>query len=354
VGDPARGIPRRSRSWAPPTRARLLAQARSIVPDVLAAVRCGAGPEAPMSWSVQAMQITTTRATVVVLGVAGGPPAAVLKLPHTASGVAGARHERDALEALHADDRLARLRRLVPRPLAAGEVRGQYYALTAALPGVSALALLPEPASAERVARLAAEATRELHRRTASTLVAGDHLLRLWVDEPVAVLRRLARPPGWLPMGRGLDRLSDRLRNALAGRELCTGRIHGDLWLGNLLVSPDGTELTGIVDWDRTAAAQLLSQDLLHLVLYTRRLVRRSELGELVGEVLQGDPWSSRERALLESGGGHACTGAVEPSVETLLYWLWHTAAHVRTQPMRSPRLSVWGRRNVMPVLRLL
>lgn len=349
------GGPARHRSGRLPRirldRARLESAARSVVPDVLAAMEAAGHPQAP-SWSVHHAQTTSTFATVVMLGPPERAPAAVLKLPHTSAGVASAGRERETLETLWADERLDRYRQLLPRPLATGEVRGRFFVVSTALPGASPLPLPPDPARVQRVQLLAARAAGDLHRRTASVSVVGEALLRRWVDDPIEVLRPLAGAPTWLPVKRPLDRLAHQLRESLVGRELTTGRIHGDLWLGNLLAVPDVDELTGIVDWDQSASDELLLHDLLHLLLYTRRLLRGRQLGELVRQVLGGDPWTPQEQAVLDAAGSGGAAARLEPTVPILLYWLRHTAAHVRQQPRRAtPRLAVWGRRNVVPVL---
>jgi aminoglycoside phosphotransferase (APT) family kinase protein len=185
-----------------------------------------------------------------------------------------------------------------------------------------------------------------LHRRSAARVQVDAAVLERWVSGPAAVLRGQGGRGS-----RGLDAVADELVDALHGRTLTAGWIHGDFWPGNLLVRPDGT-LGGIVDWDAAAPVGLPLHDLLHLLLFTRRLTRRLELGRIVAEQLRAPVWTAHERRVLEAD--HAA-GALPDRASLLLYWLHHAAAHTRQQHgARSARYRVWWLRNVEPVLAAL
>jgi len=47
----------------------------------------------------------------------------------------------------------------------------------------------------------------------------------------------------------------------LAGRTLTVSWVHGDFTPGNILVTPDGTSVTGIIDWDHSASKELPQLD---------------------------------------------------------------------------------------------
>ena len=85
------------------------------------------------------------------------------------------------------------------------------------------------------------------------------------------------------------------------------------------------------------------------LLLYTRRLTRRVELGRIVSDQLRAPAWTADERRVLRASP----TAAQLPERESLLlYWLHQAAAHTRQQDgARSARYRVWRQRNVDRVL---
>jgi aminoglycoside phosphotransferase (APT) family kinase protein len=156
-------------------------------------------------------------------------------------------------------------------------------------------------------------------------------------------------------LGIAVAQLREELCGALRGGTFDACRIHGDYWPGNLLFSPGGAKLpamVGIVDWDASGPVEPALHDILHLVLYTRRLVTGRELGEVVSEQLRATQWSEDERALLD--GGSAWQGIADRHA-LLLYWLRQTAMHIGQQTsLRGWRMRIWQRRNVGPVLESL
>jgi Phosphotransferase enzyme family len=199
----------------------------------------------------------------------------------------------------------------------------------------------------------AAETIHVLHRSTATTVLGDFGLAGRWVD---AHLDELSRHGGRnKPLAGGLERLRDELCDALEGITFSAAWIHGDYWLGNLLFSGEPSTPAGIVDWDAAAPIELPLHDLLHLLLYTRRLVTGEELGQIVRRQLSGGAWSSQERRLLDRYGAWRHDGSLSDRHALLLYWLRHVALHARQQrPPVGYRYRLWERRNVDPVLAAL
>ena len=65
---------------------------------------------------------------------------------------------------------------------------------------------------------------------------------------------------------------------------MIASRVHGDYWLGNILLLPDGegVKVTGIVDWENARRVGLPDCDLIHLWLTSQP----SELGSTVRRAL--------------------------------------------------------------------
>jgi hypothetical protein len=345
------------RLWYAWRDGRTLARVRRLVPAILSGVP-GVPGVPPRDWVVQRAQWSATGVAVLALGPAGASqPAAVLKAGYDGAGVQGLRAQAHALNALHADARLGDWRALLPRTLAEGEVAGLYYALQAALPGreASADAESRGPALAR-----AAEALRPLHARTAMPALAGEPFLAQAIEQPIELLRGAVRSE--LPVQReeALERLAAELREALAGRALRTGWIHGDFWLGNVLVvssapggAPGGAPVTGIVDWSMAAPHALALHDVLHLILHMRQTMQGCELGDVVCAVLSGAEWTPAERALLEAEDlGLPLQDGGERAL-VLLYWLRRLKC-IFEQGRGHARNKVWVAWNVDRVLQCL
>lgn len=136
----------------------------------------------------------------------------------------------------------------------------------------------------------------------------------------------------------GTDRILDRIRVGLDGRVTQLGRVHGDLWPGNLLVNGVSGRLTGIVDWDRSNATAPAVLDRLHLELTIRKHRDRRELGE----VLAGDLRAGRGLAEAEDAG--------MAEALRLLYWLHFASLHLNRFPALA-RDAWWWKHNVTPIL---
>jgi phosphotransferase family enzyme len=308
---------------------RRLTTARAVVPAILAR-QAEWLPDGDGALRATSAEVTSTGMAVVVAGRPGEPPSAVIKLPTTPRAADGLRRETEVLAALRGDDRLGAWRDLIPRPLADGTADGRPYRVDAALPG--APPSRTGDAEHERLREAAAETIHVLHATTAQDRLGDAALAERWVDAPLDALWPRPPRPRWLRSRR--DRLRDELHGAILGQGLVTGWVHGDFWLGNLLVSRDTGEIRGIVDWDAAARDELASHDVMHLSLYTERMATGRELGQIVRDRLRaGDP----DRPAL------------------LLYWLRQVGAHARQQAGRSaPRYLVWERRNVHRVLAAL
>jgi aminoglycoside phosphotransferase (APT) family kinase protein len=304
----------------------------------------GVGPDGSL---VCAGERTSTGVAVVKLARPGAPPGAVLKLAASAQGKRALARETETLATLDADERLGAWRDLLPRPSVQGTLQGHLYRIDAALGG-SAVTNTPA-GGVVRALGAAADAIAVLHDRTATTVGGGQQLAERWVDAPLRELLRHARP-GPRSADR-LHRLRDELHAALGTGSFPAAWIHGDFWLGNLLF--DRTLLpTGIVDWEAAAPLELPLHDVLHLLLYTRRLTTGRELGQMLCEQLVEKSWSAAERALLERQPAWQARGGLTERHVLLLYWLRHAAVHARQHGSRvGCSYRLWERRNVLPVL---
>jgi aminoglycoside phosphotransferase (APT) family kinase protein len=252
---------------------------------------------------------------------------------------------------LHADGRLAEWRALLPTLLAVGEIDGHAYIVEQLLPGREASAVLSSPVARVRMQVAAARAIRQLHRLTAASVVVDAGLLERWIDAPLQLVRHVtATLPRAAGNARASERLAAELRAALAGRTLSVCTVHGDFTPRNILVSPDGATLTGIVDWELAAQDDLPLLDLLLLLLSVRMVVHRCELGTIVRALLDGAEWLHHERALVEAAELALPGDAIGMRALVLLCWLRYVAASLRKSQYFAGH-KLWMMTNVEAVL---
>ncbi len=339
------------RLWWYWSHRRHVDRACELVPYVLPVITPPAGTPPPVDWSVQSLVRTAGDVMVFTLGPDGQPRTAVLKLPQTSSAVRSLQRQRTTLAALHADPRLGEWRTLMPTVLAAGEVDGQPYTVEQMLSGLEARAVLFNPEARMQMQSASAAAIEELHRRTAVSVVVDAGVLSRWIDEPLLTIRRISARHPYAPSNEGaIDQLMAELHSALAGRTLSVSWVHGDFSPRNILVTPDGATLTGIVDWDLAAPDNLPQLDLLQLLLSTRMSVQSCELGDVVQGLLDGDEWTAHESALLDAAQSALPGDAVGMRALLLLCWLRHVAANL-TKSTRYAGHWLWWAKNVEGVL---
>jgi aminoglycoside phosphotransferase (APT) family kinase protein len=181
-----------------------------------------------------------------------------------------------------------------------------------------------------------------------------DRLLRRWVDDRLQLVRQVNTPGvPLLRAHKGIDRLSAELYSSLKGKKVAVSWIHGDYFPGNILTKPDGSEVLGIVDWD-LAAEDLPMIDIMHLLLSTRILLTRRELGDIVSGLMEGsDQWTEAELALLQSAQEKLPGESVELRSLLLLAWLRHISSNL-TKAAHYATQWLWVTKNIETVLGIL
>jgi aminoglycoside phosphotransferase (APT) family kinase protein len=291
-----------------------------------------------------------TELDLVVASLArpGTQPTAVIKLAATEGATASIEHEAAALMALHADDRLRSWVSILPSIVATGRTDGLAYFVEDFIAGNSARDLAADPGTRPALVTAAAEAVAPLHALTASATTVDAASVDRWVHDPFADLVRLlagSQSAGREPRCRIV---AAQLEADLLGRPVEESWIHGDYWLGNLLVR-DGA-LAGIVDWGQAEQDALPALDMLHLVLTARVLSHDQPFGATVLTALADPEWSEAESVVLRPW----TTGpsGSRPSLRTLilLAWLRHVASNAR-KSYRYRRSELWMGQNVDEVL---
>jgi aminoglycoside phosphotransferase (APT) family kinase protein len=335
-----------------PSNRRRAAVATNLLPSILPTITPLPDTPPPATWTVHRIAATDSDKTVITIGPSGRPPAALLKLASTDDcAMMSLRQQVHMLAMLHADRRLAEWRALLPTLLAVSEIEGRAYMVEQLLPGREATGVLSSPTARARMQVAAAAAIGELHRLTAASVVVDTGMLERWIDAPLQVVRHVtATLPRAAGNERAIERLATELREALAGRTLSVCTVHGDFTPRNILVTPDGATLTGIVDWELAAQEDLPLLDLLLLLLSVRTIVHRCELGNIVRALLDGADWTHHERALVEAAEVALPGDAVGMRALVLLCWLRYVTVSLRkSQYFAGHRL--WMMKNIEAVL---
>lgn len=308
---------------------RLRRDAAAIIPGLLQVVR----PDTT-SWSL--LHVTTDVA-IARLTVPTGPDL-VLKLPRTHEAELSRRREMAALVALRSDPRTERWSSAAPLLVDHGTVGPQAWSVETMLDGLAGGPALEGGMSPDRLLAGAGELLLGLHRATGALTTVDDRLLRMWVDDPAALV--IGACPEAAP---GVAELTRTLHSVLAGRAVTVALTHGDVSPANLVVERSG-RVTGLVDWEIARSERLPELDLVGLVAGLRAQLRTEELGQVVLTLLQR-PWNEDEIAVLDRGPN---THLPRPAL-VLLAWLHHVAANLGKSGEYEDN-RVWVVRNVLTV----
>ena len=301
------------------------------------------------TWTVQSVRRARSGTRMVVLQ-ASDRATAFLKLTDSADGSALLAREREMLERLVTSIADEKLRAMLPEPMGAGQHGRWAYLLQRAVPGEPATPVLSEPRLRRWLMAEASDVAVRLHGATARSAELTEVDVATWIDAPIRLIRRLARAPA-----RDVDRLDAvgaELRDALSGAIVSLGFVHGDFWSENLLVDRHAPRITGVVDWDSADPANLVAHDLLHLVLYARKLQHGSEIGEVICRAL--DPraeWDAAELPAIGKvslGVGAGARDSIRAAL--LLYWLRLVSMNHARQPGVTTKRR-WVADNVDAVL---
>jgi len=341
-----RGVARR---WG---RGDQLATARELVPEILPTISPPANASPPSDWIIQGATRPENIGRVHMLGPAECPAEAVLRISKNSEQAERLRREGELLARIRADQRLGDWCSVIPKRLSEGEIQGHRYAVESKLPGNDGRSLMSDTKEIVGMQIAAAGMIGKLHQRTAASVVVDSGVLERWVDERLLQIQHLNRTTPWFARFEAkIGLLGTQLHDALEGRTLAVSWIHGDFWPGNILITPDGNTLTGIVDWEFATSDELPLHDLVFFLLSTRAMVQGCLLGDIVRAWIGGAGWTPHERAVLNSLDMSLQGDDADERTMVLLVWLRHIAIELTNYPSHG-RHWMWVGKNVEGVLR--
>ncbi len=296
---------------------------------------------------VQAASMTESRVVHVYVGDAGMPPATILKIVGKAEHTTSLERHVVNLRALQSVSGLGDWRRLLPNVAWHGEVSGQLVVAEQFMQGTVASDAMRSGPDTREILSGAITAISALHQSTGSERVVTPQLFQRWVRDPADRIHQT----GILAddSRAALDRLVRYLEDWLAGRSVGIGWIHGDYWPGNLLITPHAT-VAGILDWDQAAPDEYFGHDLLHLLLYSRRIRTGTDIGIMVARMLNDPAWAPIDQELLSGAPLSLPEDAAGIRAVLMLYWVRYVTRLLQQRHHAGSR--TWVDRNISSVLR--
>jgi hypothetical protein len=93
--------------------------------------------------------------------------------------------------------------------------------------------------------------------------------------------------------------------------------------------------------------------DLALLLLSTRVLVQRRELGDVIRDLLKSDRWEPHEQTLLDEAYSASPSDSIEMRPLVLLTWLRHVASNL-SKSSYYVKHRLWINKNINGVLRYI
>lgn len=274
-----------------------------------------------------------TAGDVLVTRIRSGETGVVLKLATTDMAEQSFARHREAVTRIHALPALADVKSLVPRVITWGRFENCSYLMETALGGEPVGRQVPAVVL-QSLVRSAAGTLTKFQQQTLQRRVIDEVLFENVAGRYVSQLRAFAGDSSQLH--RRIDRTESELREVFMSLEMPLTWIHGDYWPGNLLYRrTGGARISGIVDWDRASQAELPLHDLLHLMVYSRKLRQSGSLGHFVANGILPRVFENGEWELLEQAGsqlGLPLTADVLRAM-TLAYWARFVSEHLSRYP---------------------
>ncbi len=224
------------------------------------------------------------------------------------------------------------------------------YVLEGLLPGRPASSALKSGHGAAAL-RAAALAIAEIHEQTREPLRIDEAVVDDWVWGPVrAVCAALPASAGSNWRADALERIAACVVSALDGRDIQVAWVHGDYWPGNVLVSEDGSKVTGIVDWDLAGPRLPPLHDAIDLILFARRIEQRRDVGLVARAMLEDPRLDAAEDYVIRTVGLGWLADGPGVRLAIVLAWLRHVGSVAGASG--HAHNPWWVRQNLDPFLR--
>jgi aminoglycoside phosphotransferase (APT) family kinase protein len=239
--------------------------------------------------------------TVVLFSARSGKAVCAVKAPTTDAAARAVEHELDVLHRLRSHA-LAELGATIPRVIEVVQFGRRPAAVMSAVDGVPMSTSYMRGRHTARPARVAADfAAVGRWLQWFQAITASGRSVPLDMDAGVRTRLRSRFPDE--PLDAALAALAE-IHGRLHQQTVCETAVHGDLWMGNILMS--NGRVSGVVDWEAAATRGQPVRDLARFALiYALYLDRRTRPGRRVSghAGLRASSWGAGVRYALDGSG---------------------------------------------------
>ncbi len=323
-----------------------------LLPKIVPNIRSIVNDKTETPWRVQRNLSKSDDQINFMIGPDHNPPLAILKIPQSDQELKRLNRHYQTLEILNKNSSLGEWRSYLPKVLSTFDEMDRRVFVEQLTPGVDACQFLTSKNALIQMQKAAFAAIRPLHVKTVTSLTIDIH----WLDNKLKFPRNklqelLTAKLITLEAFTAYLQLEDQIRKALFEREIAVSWIHGDYVPKNILIAPDGTHVSGILDWELAVDDGIPQLDLYHFLIVCRSIQSGDEYGESVSALLNGEGWSLFEKQLLEAARTGLPGEEIKPRMLTLLSWLRHISGNL-SKTNRYNRQWWWIGRNIEEVLR--
>jgi O-antigen/teichoic acid export membrane protein len=332
---------------------KLSAVIQNVGPDILPLLSKQSTGPSEDKLTIDRVFNTLNDVAVASLGANGSSPELIMYLSNSKLADERLNSQQRILTSLYSDERLKEWGNLLPKLKEQGRDGNVQFWVYGYVPGIRADEVMSTHPFQDKILRIAGEAILDLHRITVKYEKVNSLIMKTWISDPIEIIRNSMLPYFCYGSREILDRLVNHLERSLLGRELAMSWIHGDYWPQNIIITPDVSRVTGIVDWEQAKPCDLPYLDLANLFLSTRRLSSQREIGETIVEVLHQNSWGYVEHQIWD--WEEKTLGGDLPSVRDviLIFWLRHLSANLK-KSKRYQMNPVWALSNFVPVIEAL
>ena len=304
------------------------------------------------SWKVRSILSIRNDLVNIEVGPDGNLPLAIIKIPKNEQGLQRLNRHYSILKALQENSDLEDWRSYLPQVLTSIENAGLSAIVERIVHGVDAGQFLSTEFLSVQMKKSVFAAIHPLHQKTAFPFT----IKAPWLESRLETYRNhflelLTAKSITTEEYEVFLQLENQITDSLIGRQIAASWIHGDFTPHNIVMTSDGVQVVGLLDWEMAVHGDIPQLDLYHFLIVCRSLVTESEYGESVSELLNGGSWTPFEEQLLASSIEGLPGDGIEPRLLILLCWLSHISNNL-AKTRQYHRQGWWIGRNIRKVLR--
>jgi O-antigen/teichoic acid export membrane protein/aminoglycoside phosphotransferase (APT) family kinase protein len=304
-------------------------------------------------WTLQRVVINQTNKLIAILAPSNGGTPIVVKISSNNKEAESMRKQWENLESITQFSELGEWRLLLPEQVASGNAKGYTYYVECAKQGITLEKVLENHQGGWNIVRIAIDQINDLHKKTAHHTLVNEEMVESWVDEPLQnISQKVFHDSVPSQYQTPIANIRKQLHEGLLDHQVCVSWIHGDYSPENILVDPQRSQITGILDWELSTPQDLPLLDLMHLLISLRMNKTQSEMGYVVCNLLKRQDWEPAEVELIRAASADLQCSEIKFQDLLLLAWIRHIAANLN-KTSQFDHDDRWVNENFLTILRL-